>query len=65
MRCLVRGHHHDLALVRTIEQRGTGVRAYVWQCPTGRYRYFVPEGSRPSNAMRTTRPRYGWPQPKS
>lgn len=60
MRCTVRGHEHELVLVRTVTQKGTGDQAALWECPTGRYRFFVLAGRVASNAMRMTRPRYGW-----
>ncbi len=58
--CNVRGHDHDLDVVATHVQRGTGAKASTYECPTGNYRWFVPEGGGLSPYTRSIRPRWGW-----
>lgn len=62
--CPVRGHDHDLGLQRELpRQVGTGNRAVIWECPTGRYRWFQqvePLIPLAPTTTRMTRPRFGW-----
>ena len=60
--CQVRGHDHPLAYLWTVVQDGTGQRARMLECPTGRYRFFFIEAvwERIGQMARFTRPRYGW-----
>lgn len=62
-RCPVRGHDHEVCLHRVATQKGTGSRANIWECPTGRYRWFQLEertGEPLDDAPRMARPRFGW-----
>lgn len=34
---------HDLNVLRVVTQSGTGETATWYECPTGRYRWFIPE----------------------
>lgn len=61
--CRVQGHAHETYCVWMLRQRGTGLVAYLFECPTGRYRWFqlARDQGRPlSPATRLTKPRHGW-----
>ena len=38
--CPIKGHDHRLTFVREHTQDGTGKKATMWECPSGRYRWF-------------------------
>jgi len=58
-RCPIRGHKHDVAVVKSHTQVGTGKKAVTYECPTGVYRWFALLGQ-PISSLRLKRPRYGW-----
>lgn len=58
-RCLIRGHDHDLVGVET-HTNPDGLIAHTWECPTGRYRWFLIPGRELSDLTRRNRPRWGW-----
>lgn len=59
--CPIKGHAHFLVVQKEHTQAVTGAKARTFECPTGRYRWFVLEGhSVQDPAMRQTRPRWGW-----
>lgn len=60
--CLVRGHTHPLGYLYTVVQDGTGQRARMLECPSGRYRFFFIEEAyaRTGRMIRYTQPRWGW-----
>ncbi len=61
IRCPIRGHDHDLTLHRIVVQQGTGSKAEIWECPTGRYRWFLIGGQEfAAHAVKMLRPRFGW-----
>lgn len=60
MNCPIRGHQHELKVVRNIVQKGTGNKAALWECPGGNYRWLVLDGQQPSPLLRFSKPRYGW-----
>jgi hypothetical protein len=60
MNCPIKGHDHLLACIAEHVQDGTGNRAETWECPTGRYRWFVLAGRSAENSIRLIRPRWGW-----
>ena len=61
--CTVKGHSHNLLYLETVEQDGTGSRAYRLECPTGKYRFFyIPSVWEQHHTMaRQSEPRWGWP----
>lgn len=62
-RCPIRRHDHDLVRLSTLRQVGTETKAGLWECPTGRYRWFVLDGYALSDTTRMARPRWGWKVP--
>lgn len=60
LRCPIKGHNHDLNHYKDIVQKGTGTHAVLYECPTGRYRFFVIDGQRVSRDRMYVRPRFGW-----
>lgn len=61
-RCLIKGHDHELKLDHVKTQKGTGIKAYVYECPTGAYRFWSVDGKPISRALMFKRPRWGWPK---
>jgi hypothetical protein len=61
-RCPVKGHDHNLLVVRKHVQRGTGSIGYTLECPSGMYRWLLLEhhASPIHPAMTQKRPRWGW-----
>lgn len=60
-KCPVRGHEgHLLRLVSTHEQKGSGAQGATFECPSGKYRWFVLNGRALSDVVRQVRPRWGW-----
>lgn len=57
--CPIRGHDHDLTVVRE-HRNPEGRVGHTVECPSGRYRWFVLEGRTVSNLTRQNRPRWGW-----
>lgn len=63
--CPIKGHDHAIKPIYLLTQRGTGDQAFIWECPTGRYRWFcLASHGTPTTEIgaRLTRPRYGWKQ---
>jgi hypothetical protein len=60
--CQVKGHDHELKVIREVAQQGTGNKAFVLECPTGKYRYFYIESvwCLLGQMARLDRPRWGW-----
>jgi hypothetical protein len=60
--CQVKGHSHELNLVREVHQRGSDNVAYLLECPNGTYRFFFLETvwNKLGRMARYTRPRFGW-----
>jgi len=57
--CPIRGHDHDVRVIERHTQAGTGKKATTYGCPSGVYRWFVPDGQ-PLGGLRIRRPRGGW-----
>lgn len=62
--CPVRGHSHTLVHVKEHTQQGTGKKADTWECPSGRYRWFLLRGRSLADGARLMRPRWGWKEDK-
>lgn len=61
-RCPVKGHNHELKVVKRIVQDGTGDKASILECPGGGYRWFKLDTLPFSDTLRMRRPRWGWAQ---
>lgn len=62
-RCPIRGHEHSLNHHQAHTQMGSGSEADTWECPSGRYRWFLLRGrgkDLATNGLRMNRPRWGW-----
>lgn len=60
MKCNVRGHNHNLNLIRKVIQKETLRAAELMECPTGNYRWLVFEGRPVEESIRFSKPRFGW-----
>lgn len=61
-KCIIKGHDHDVRLHHIKTQKGTGIKAFVYECPTGAYQFWSIEGAPISRALMWKRPRWGWPK---
>lgn len=62
--CQVKGHDHELVYFYTVEQVGTGERAYLLGCPTNMYRFmYLPKVWEELGRMaKYIKPTWGWPK---
>lgn len=61
-KCPIRGHDHNLTYKHTLQQMNSVSFAYIYECPTGYYRWMVfPDENELNNEVRKfKRPRWGW-----
>lgn len=60
--CPIRGHNHATQLVRELTNIA-GEKADLFECPSGKYRWFVLKGRALSDLTRMMKPRFGWRKP--
>ena len=58
--CPIRGHDHSLTIHEVVVQDGTGMKLFIWECPSGYYRWHQVEGNEFTDRLRLKRPHWGW-----
>lgn len=60
MECPVRNHQHELTLIKTLTQQGSGLQAHIVECPQNTNRWFVPDNQVAGPDFKLAKPRWGW-----